>query len=105
MTADLQDAVALAQELNRSMDIEQFLSIVRRLSNQTWVRWYAHREPEHLVLEVAEPRGHSDHRQLDSDLAGYGFQKMASEGHRNWVLNCWKIRRLDAPTAREDDCE
>lgn len=102
---DLQDAVTLAGELERSMDIDQFLNIVRRLSNQTWVRWYAHREPEHLVLEVAEPRGHSDHRQLDSDLAGYGFQKMTSEGHRNWVLHCWKIRRAGTPTTHKADCE
>lgn len=82
------------------MKIAEFLRIVRRVSNQCWVRYYLHfngkPELQPMVLEIAFPPGHWNENQwheLAAELAGMGFEEMKTEFTRGWICRRFKVER------------
>lgn len=82
------------------MKIAEFLRIVRRVSNQCWVRYYLHfngkPEVQPMVLELVHPPGYWNDDSLQefiAELSGMGFEEMEAEFTRGWICRRFKVER------------
>ena len=82
------------------MHIDEFMRIVRRLSNQCWLRYYLHfngkPDIQPMVLELAYPPGYWNEdswRELTLELTRFGFEEMKPEFTRGWICRRLKVER------------